>query len=275
MKVKLSGYRKDRFVLIHWYMDLKNEDEKLSFNEKKQEYFKNRILNRVISYNNLVNESFMIIKFDILGGELLLNRQELFKYRYKEETLYMGGREKFQAYIVDYFSEASIQTMLKLLIEDANTKEKYKSELSLFLVSNVKQKIVEKDYEKGYYRYSIKEEDNETFISEINYLINVLKAQTSLVSFGSDGYVELSHRIVNLKNILKNVKHIKVTDKKINATFNARNANKERSISKIENAYEVLKKNKKKITIYAIAKEAHVSHPTAKKYSYIFKNDLV
>ena len=77
-----------------------------------------------------------------------------------------------------------------------------------------------------------------------------------------------------LKNILQNVKHIKVSNEKSNATKNAHKSKIDRSREKIKTAYETLKKENKKITIYSIRKEAKVAHATAEKHKDIFEDDL-
>lgn len=77
-----------------------------------------------------------------------------------------------------------------------------------------------------------------------------------------------------LKNILNNVKHIKVSNEKSNATKNANKSKIDKSREKIKHAYEVLKKENKKITIYSIRKEAKVAHATAEKHKDIFEDDL-
>jgi len=77
-----------------------------------------------------------------------------------------------------------------------------------------------------------------------------------------------------LKNILQNVKHIKVSNKKSNATKNANRSKIDKSREKIRTAYEALKKENKKITIYNIRKEANVAHATAAKHKDIFEDDI-
>ncbi len=77
-----------------------------------------------------------------------------------------------------------------------------------------------------------------------------------------------------LNNILKNVKHIKVSNKKFEAPRKANLTKISKSRSKIQKAYEDLKLENKKITIYSISKEAEVAHSTAAKYIDIFKVDL-
>jgi hypothetical protein len=77
-----------------------------------------------------------------------------------------------------------------------------------------------------------------------------------------------------LKNILNNVKHIKVSNEKSSATKNANKSKIDKSREKIKHAYEVLKKENKKITIYSIRNEAKVSLTTAEKHKDIFEDDL-
>ena len=77
-----------------------------------------------------------------------------------------------------------------------------------------------------------------------------------------------------LQNILNNVKHIKVSNEKFEAPQKANQAKISNSRSKIQKAYEDLKSENKKITIYSIAKKANLAHPTAAKHMDIFKEDL-
>ena len=100
----------------------------------------------------------------------------------------------------------------------------------------------------------------------IKYLLAILSKNRSQDSF---------NKIVDLKNILENVKHIEISEKKTNATEKARTVNRENSLKKVKLAYERLKKEGKKITIYSISKEAKISHPTAKKYIDVYKKDLI
>jgi len=78
-----------------------------------------------------------------------------------------------------------------------------------------------------------------------------------------------------LKNILQNVKHIKVSNEKSNATKNANKSKIGISREKIKSGYERLKKQNKKITIYSIRKEAGVAHTTAARHKDIFEDDLI
>lgn len=128
---------------------------------------------------------------------------------------------------------------------------------------------------KEYYRYNLSKEENNTFRAEADYIIDLLTNEIDGQDPDSEEYQELKVKILNLKNILNNVKHIKLSDNKINATEKARRVNKNRSRDKIKKAYEDLKFDNKKITIYSIAKKAKVAHPTAAKYIDIFKEDLV
>ncbi|MCF6331492.1 MAG: hypothetical protein L3I99_08130, partial [Sulfurimonas sp.] len=72
-----------------------------------------------------------------------------------------------------------------------------------------------------------------------------------------------------------NVKHIKLSNKKSNATKNARESKIKTSREKIKSTYERLKRENKKITIYSIRKEAKVAYATAAKHKDIFEEDLV
>ena len=259
MEFRLSAYRQDRFVLVHWFMDLKNENEERSFGEKQKE-----------DPTAPATSGFMIVRFDISNGKLYLNEYETFKYKYVEETNYMGSKENLDQFVRDYFSSDKIQEMLLEIIASDKTKSIHKKELYKYLVNNVKQdEVKEKITEKNaneYYRYNISKEENETLKAGIKYLLAVLSKNRSQDSF---------NKIVDLKNILEKVKHIEVSDKKTNATSKARAVNIEKSLNKVRKAYVKLKQEGKRITIYSISKEAKISHQTAKKYIDIYKNDLV
>jgi len=92
-----------------------------------------------------------------------------------------------------------------------------------------------------------------------------------------DGGCEMSDKedINVLRNILKNVKHIKVSNKKFEAPKKANLSKISKSRAQIKKAYQDLKAENKKITVYSIAKEAKVAHSTAAKYIDIFKEDLI
>jgi len=274
MDVKLSGIWHEKFILVHWVMDLKSEENPLSFEEFKKIREKENIKNRIIKINTLFKQSNMILKFDISNNKLLLNHYEVFKHSFLEESLYMGGKENFIKYIQNYFTEEKIEFMLETLIKSERTREKDKEILEKYLLKNVKQNKSTNQKEKIIYRYNLEEEENIFLLHEIDAMISLLKRRTTSVSFGSREYVAISKRIVNLRNIVKNVKQIKVSKGKINATFKAREKNKANSVKKIENAYASLVQNAQKITIYSIAKEADVSYATAKKYKNIFLKEL-
>lgn len=129
--------------------------------------------------------------------------------------------------------------------------------------------------QKDYYRYDLSPEDNETFKIELDYLIELLEHDIDERNDNNEEYKESQKKVLVLKNILNNVKHIEVSDKKIKATERARKVNKNRSRNKVQKAYEDLKLEDKKITIYSIAKKANLAHPTAAKHQDIFKEDLV
>jgi len=270
MKIRLAGFKEDKFILVHWFIDLKNENKTLSFNEtkrvKEQEHFKDKI----ISHLPFKSDSFMIIRFDIAYNTLFLNEYETFKYQYKEESEYMGSKENLNQFVRDYFSDENIQIMLKTIIASDKTKIDTKVILDKYLIKY--DKHIESEEEKlekrvnEYYRYNITEEENKTLVAGIHYLVAIL---------GKNLNHDSSKKILDLRNILNKVKHIEISDKKINATTKARTTNKEISRKKIEKAYLKLNKQGKNITIYSISKEAKVAYPTAKKYIEIYENDLV
>ena len=252
MRVRLSAYFKDKFILVQWYMELKNGDDNLA------------------SENALIENQFsnkmMVLRFDVVHHDFVLNLAETFKYKYLDETIYMGSRQNFIQYVKDYFTQSVIQEMLEAIIEDSNARAVDKENLSKYLVKNDKRFNASKSSSRVTYRYSLNEDENDSLIEALNYLID---------KFSNEGDKETLDKISNLKKVLNNVKLIELSQKKTNATTKAVEVNKERSRSKIRTAYEKLKKENKKITIYTIAKEAKVSHPTAKKYIEIFQEDLV
>ena len=252
MQVRLSAYLKNKFILIQWQMELKNEQELLSQEE--------------LHKSNAFSQKVMIIRFEIMDNRLILNERETFKYKYLKESIYMGGRQNFINYVKNYFNNDTIERMISIIIADERTREIDRKELLQFLPQNVKHNKVENELLDTYYRYSVSESENRTFVEQINYLIYMLERK---------GGMEATKRALDLKNILKNVKHIEISKKKKNATNKARETNKEKSIIKIELAYKSLKKEGKKVTIYSIAKVANVSYSTAKKYVDIYKDELV
>ncbi|MFK5936836.1 MAG: hypothetical protein QM497_00435 [Sulfurimonas sp.] len=270
MKIRLAGYKEDKFILVHWFMDLKNENEILSFNEMKRAREQDRLKEKIISYTPFATNSFMIVRFDIADNILLLNENETFKYKYQEEAAYMGSKENLNQYVRDYFSDENIQIMLKIIIASDKTKIDNKEKLAKFLIKNDKHIDIEEENLKEklneYYRYNITKDENETLTAGIRYLVAIL---------GKNLNHDSSKKIIDLRNILNKVKHIEISDKKINATSRARSLNIEKSRKKIEKAYTKLKKQGNKITIYSISKEAKVAHPTAKKYLEIYEDSLV
>lgn len=270
MKIRLAGFLEDKYIVVHWFYDLKSKDQVLSFNEMKREKESNRLKDTLSSYIPFVNGSFMIVRFDISNGQLYLNEYETFKYKYIEETEYMGSKENLNQFVRDYFTESNIQLMLSTLIKSPKTKQEHREFLEKYLTKNVKQdtvnKKVEKEEEKQYFRYDVTKDENETLIAGLHYLVAIL---------GKNINQENSKKILDLRNIIQNVKHITISDKKKNATSKARTLNREKSRKKVRMAYQNLKNNHKKITIYAIAKEAGISYQTAKKYQDIYEHDLV
>jgi len=252
MQVRLSAYLKNKFILIQWLMELKNEQELLSQEE--------------LHKSNAFSQKVMILRFEIIDGRLILNERETFKYKYLKESIYMGGRQNFINYVKNYFNNDTIQNMISIILEDKRTREIDREEIASFLYQNVKHNKVESELLNSYYRYSVSESENRTFVEQINYLIYILEKK---------GGMDATKKALDLKNILKNVKHIEISQKKKSATTKARKANKEKSIIKIELAYKSLKNEGKKITIYSIAKVANVSYSTAKKYIDIYKDELV
>ena len=65
---------------------------------------------------------------------------------------------------------------------------------------------------------------------------------------------------------IENPKMIKRSKKKVKAAQKVALSKEDKSIEKIENAINILKLYNKKITVYAIAKEAGISYNTAKKH---------
>ena len=269
MKIRLAGYKADKFILVHWFIDLKNENEMLSFNEMKRAREQDRLKEKIISYMPFATNSFMIVRFDIAHNTLFLNEYETFKYKYQEEASYMGSKENLNQFVRDYFSDENIQNMLKTIIRSDKTKIEDKENLAKYLINddkhiNIKEKN-SKEKINEYYRYNITKDENETLTAGIRYLVAIL---------GKNLNQDSSKKILDLRNILNKVKHIEISDKKINATSRARSLNVEKSRKKIEKAYLKLKKQGKKITIYSISKEAKVAHPTAKKYLEIYEESL-
>lgn len=278
MEIRLSVLRKEQFILVHWFIDLKNPKENLSFNEKKREREQEKIKNRIISFMPFISNSFMIVRFDISNKKLYLNEYETFKYKYPEESAYMGSKENLNQYIRDYFTEENVQIMLRTIIAGDRTRTEDKVELAKYLVKidkqdNIKKEEktekIDKEKEHNYYRYDLLEAENKLLLQQL---------KTSIAQLYAQGDEESLKKIKQLKNIINNVKHINITNKKINATQKARKINKENSRKKIEKAYKKLITKNTKITIYSVAKEAKVSYPTAKKYKnlyeeYILKND--
>ena len=252
MQVRLSAYLKNKFILVQWLMKLKNEQDLASQEEPQK--------------SNPFSQKVMIIRFEIIGDKLILNERETFKYKYLKESIYMGGRQNFVNYVKNYFNNDRIETMIKLIVADNRTREVDRDELANFLSQNVKHNKVESELLNGYYRYSVSESENRTFVEQMNYLIYMLERK---------GGMEATKRAIDLKNILKNVKHIEISTKKKNATNKARETNREKSIIKIELALKTLKKEGKKVTIYSIAKVSNVSYSTAKKYIDIYKDEMV
>lgn len=278
MEIRLSVLRKDQFILVHWFMDLQNPNENLSFNEQKRKKEQEKIKTRIISFMPFMNNSFMIVRFDISNKKLYLNEYETFKYKYPQESAYMGSKENLNQYIRAYFTDENIQIMLRTIIANDRTRTEDKIELAKYLVKidkrdNIKEEeeieTAEKEKEHNYYRYDLLEAENELLLEQLKISVAQLYAQ------GND---ESLAKIKQLKNIVNNVKHINITNKKINATVKARKINTDNSRKKIEKAYKKLLTKEIKITIYSVAKEAKVSYPTAKKYKnmyekYIVKND--
>jgi len=275
MQVRLSSYRKDKYILVHWFMELQNDNEKLSFMDKKREKEEEKLKAKLISFIPFVNNSFMIVRFDISNTKLYFNEYETFKYKYTEEELYMGSAQKLHQYVREYFNDTKINDMLRLIIASDKTRLADKEELARFLIKNDKHNDIDKkevvketNIRKAteYYRYDLTEQENKALIEQLNSAIAQLEYIGDELSFKKE---------ITLKNILNNVKHIEVSEKKTNATLKARNINKENSIRKIQKAYEKLKQDKSKVTIYSVSKQAKVSYTTAKKYSDIYKKDLV
>ena len=271
MEIRLSVLRKERFILVHWFMDLKNANENLSFNEKKKEKNQENIKNRIISFMPFATNSFMIVRFDISNKKLYLNEYETFKYKYPEESQYMGSKENLNQYVRDYFTEENVQIMLKTIIASDRTRLVDKDEIAKYLIKNDKQNTRNKKEENkkttyDYYRYDLVEEDNVLLEEQLKSAIAQLHAMNDTLSLD---------KVKQLENILNNVKHINITNKKINATEKARTINKENSRNKIEKACKSLLASNTKITVYSIAKRAKISYPTAKKYKEIYEKYIV
>ncbi len=275
MEIRLSTLRKDQFILVHWFMDLQSEHDTLSFNERKREQEQEKIKNRLISFMPFMNRSFMIVRFDISNKKLYLNEYETFKYKYPEESAYMGSKEKLNQFVRDYFTDERIQIMLRKIIASERTREEDKAELAKYLVKIDKHNDREEEKEAAkveekktydYYRYNLTLGENELLVQQLKSAIAQLYTLDD----------EASYKKINiLKNIMNNVKHINITNKKINATQKARKINKANSRKKIEKAYKKLLEKGNKITIYSVSKEAKVSYPTAKKYKSIYENHIL
>ena len=275
MEIRLSVLRKDQYILVHWFLDLKNANEKLSFNEKKREQEEEKLKTRLFSFMPFMSKSFMIVRFDVSNKKLYLNEYETFKYKYPEESAYMGSKENLNQYVRDYFSDENIQIMLKIIIASDRTRLEDKEELAKYLVkidkhNNINKEAetlkTEKEQEHNYYRYNLNEMENKLLIEQLKLSI----AQLHVIA--TDESLE---KVKQLENIINNVKHINITNKKINATEKARKVNKEKSRKKIEKACRKLVDRSAKITVYSIAKEAKVSYPTAKKYRDIYEKYMV
>ena len=275
MEIRLSVLRKDQYILVHWFLDLKNANEKLSFNEKKREQEEEKLKTRLFSFMPFMSKSFMIVRFDVSNKKLYLNEYETFKYKYPEESAYMGSKENLNQYVRDYFSDENIQIMLKIIIASDRTRLEDKEELAKYLVkidkhNNINKEAetlkTEKEQEHNYYRYNLNEMENKLLVEQLKLSI----AQLHVIA--TDESLE---KVKQLENIINNVKHINITNKKINATEKARKVNKEKSRKKIEKACRKLVDRSAKITVYSIAKEAKVSYPTAKKYRDIYEKYMV
>lgn len=120
-----------------------------------------------------------------------------------------------------------------------------------------------------YCRLNLSLKEFEVLDSYVTTIIDEIKYQDGEYSEDAREDIEI------LNNILKNVKHIKVSNKKFEAPKKANLTKISKSRSKIKKAYEDLKLENKKITIYSVAKKAKVAHPTAAKHIDIFKEDLV
>jgi len=71
---------------------------------------------------------------------------------------------------------------------------------------------------------------------------------------------------------IQNVKHIKWSKKKYDATVKANESKIRTSRKKVDNAINLLRKEGKKITTYSIAKTAGISFNTAQKYYRMLNN---
>lgn len=122
--------------------------------------------------------------------------------------------------------------------------------------------------ENIYCRLNLSLKEFEVLDNYVSALIDEIEGQDSEYANEKKEDIEI------LKRILQNVKHIEVSNEKSNATKNAHKSKIDRSREKIKTAYETLKKENKRITIYSIRKEAKVAHSTAKKHRDIFEEDL-
>ena len=275
MEIRLSVLRKEQFILVHWFLDLNNANENLSFNEKRREQEQEKLKSKIISFMPFMRNSFMIVRFDVSNKKLYLNEYETFKYKYPEESAYMGSKENLNQYVREYFSDANIQIMLRIIIASDRTRAEDKEELAKYLIKIDKQNNIKKEEKNttptkekkhDYYRYNLVEAENKLLIQQL---------QASIAQLNIIANEESFEKVKQLKNILNNVKHINITNKKINATEKARKINKENSRKKIEKAYRKLLLEKTKITVYSVAKAAKVSYPTAKKYKDIYSQYIV
>jgi len=122
--------------------------------------------------------------------------------------------------------------------------------------------------ENIYCRLNLSLKEFEVLDNYVSALIDEIEGQDSEYANEKKEDIEI------LKRILQNVKHIEVSNEKSNATKKAHKSKIEKSREKIKTAYETLKKENKRITIYSIRKEAKVAHSTAKKHRDIFEEDL-
>ena len=147
----------------------------------------------------------------------------------------------------------------------------------IFDITKVAEPIVKKKHKTKqqteilgtYKRLDISNEEFEVLDTFVTALIDEIEEQDS--DYAQDKLKDIKI----LKNILNNVKQIKLSKSKSTATDKARRTKTETSRRKIKNAYEALKKENKKITIYSIRKKANVAHSTADKHKDIFEADLI
>ena len=120
-----------------------------------------------------------------------------------------------------------------------------------------------------YCRLNLSLKEFEVLNSYVSSIIDDIKYKDEEYSEDAREDIEI------LNNILKYVKHIKVSNKKFKAPQKANLTKISKSRSEIEKAYKDLKSENKKITIYSVAKEAGVAHQTAAKHIDIFEEGLV